>query len=58
MNGETWASREDNSIHDSDIVRVLERLREFRSEIIEGTMPLTDFEVDVIITGLEIAGGV
>lgn len=46
------------NISDADILRILERLREHRDEIISGELTLTDFEVDVIITGLEIAGGV
>lgn len=46
------------NISDIDILRILERLREHRDEIVAGEITLTDFEVDVIITALEIAGGV
>ncbi len=45
-------------ISDEDIMRILERLREYRNEITSGEMVLTPFEVDVIITGMEIAAGV
>lgn len=45
-------------ITDQDILRILERVREYRYEITSGEIVLTPFEVDVIITSLEIAGGV
>ena len=45
-------------ISDADILRILDRVREYRTEITEGSVILTPFEVDVIITALEIAGEV
>lgn len=45
-------------ISQEDILRVLDRVRVNRAEIVEGEFHLTDFEVDVVITALEIAGEV
>lgn len=45
-------------ISDADILRILDRMREHRIELVNGDIILTPFEVDVIITALEIAGGV